>query len=161
MKILCLTGTNPYSFSRLVSFVDQVLGPKHQVVIQLGNTEYEPIYSECFDFLEKSKVESFISEADIVITQGGYGSMTDVLNRGKMLIAAPRLMGLGESKDDQTELVDFYAKKNYLLPCYDIENLEDLVNKLADGKVKLTAFKSETGCKINSLIEDYLNSLNL
>ena len=83
MMILCLTGTNPYSFLRLVSYVDKVLGVKHKVIIQLGNTRFDAKNSICFDFCERKKIFNLIYEADVVITQGGYGSITDVLMRGK------------------------------------------------------------------------------
>ena len=56
MMILCLTGTNPYSFLRLVSYVDKVLGVKHKVIIQLGNTRFDAKNSICFDFCERKKI---------------------------------------------------------------------------------------------------------
>lgn len=161
MMILCLTGTNPYSFERLVSYVDQVLGTQYNVVIQLGNTKYKPQYARCFDFCERAKVIELIDKADLIITQGGYGSMTDVLMRGKKLIAVPRLIELNESQDDQKELVDYYYSKNFLLSCYEIEKLEELVHKLYNNKIILTPFKSESDKKIKDIIENYLNNLKL
>jgi UDP-N-acetylglucosamine transferase subunit ALG13 len=161
MMILCLTGTNPYSFKRLVFYVDQVLGPNHSVVIQLGNTKYKPKYAECFDFCEKSKVVELIDKADLIITQGGYGSMTDVLTRGKKLIAVPRLIALNESQDDQKELVDYYASKNFLLSCYEIEKLEGLVSQVNNNQIIFKPFKPESDKKVKDLIEDFLNNLEL
>jgi UDP-N-acetylglucosamine transferase subunit ALG13 len=156
MMILCLTGTNPYSFERLVSYVDQVLGSQYNVVIQLGNTKYKPHYAECFDFCERSKVIELIDKADLIITQGGYGSMTDVLNRGKKLIAVPRLIALNESQDVQKELVDYYASKNFLVSCYEIEKLERLVNQLNKNQIILNPFKSDSEIKIKNIVEDFL-----
>ena len=161
MMILCLTGTNPYSFERLVSYVDQVLGTQYNVVIQLGNTKYKPYYAECFDFCERSKVIELIDKADLIITQGGYGSMTDVLTRGKRLIAVPRLTALNESQDDQKELVDYYTSKNFLISCYEIEKLEVLVSQLDKNQIILKPFKPESDKKIKDLIEDFLNKLKL
>lgn len=161
MMILCLTGTNPYSFERLVSYVDQVLGSKYNVVIQLGNTKYKSHHAECFDFCERSKVIELIDKADLIITQGGYGSMTDVLTRGKKLIAVPRLRALNESQDDQKELVDYYASKNFLISCYEIEKLEVLVSQLDKNQIILKPFKPESDKKIKDLIEDFLNKLKL
>ena len=161
MMILCLTGTNPYSFERLVSQVDQVLGSKYKVVIQLGNTKYKSHYSACFDFCERSKLLELIDKADLIITQGGYGSMTDVLTRGKKLIAVPRLTDLNESQDDQKELVDYYASKNFLLSCYEIEKLEGLVSDLMNNKILLEPFRLESDKKVKYIIEDFLNNLEL
>lgn len=161
MMILCLTGTNPYSFERLVSYVDQVLGSKYNVVIQLGNTNYKPHYAECFDFCERSKIIELIDKADLIITQGGYGSMTDVLTRGKKLIAVPRLTALNESQDDQKELVDYFASKNFLVSCYEISKLNELVNKLINNQFILEPFEPESEIKVKDLIEDFLNHLKL
>ena len=158
--ILCLTGTNPYSFKRLVFYVDQVLGPNHSVVIQLGNTEYKPKYAESFDFCERLKLIELIDKADLIITQGGYGSMTDVLTRRKKLIAVPRLKELNESQDDQKELVDYYAIKNFLLSCYEIDKLEGLVSDLKNNNI-LKPFKPESEIKVKDIIEDFLNNLGL
>jgi UDP-N-acetylglucosamine transferase subunit ALG13 len=156
MMILCLTGTNPYSFERLVSYVDQVLGSKYNVVIQLGNTKYKSRYSECFDFCERSKIFELIDKADLIITQGGYGSMTDVLTRGKKLIAVPRLNDLNESQDDQKELVDYYASKNFLLSCYEIEKLEGLVIELLNKNFIPKPFKPDSEIKVKEIVEDFL-----
>ena len=161
MMILCLTGTNPYSFLRLVSYVDKHLGPKFKVVIQLGNTRYNTKFSESFDYCRRDRVFDLIEEADLIITQGGYGSMTDVLTKNKKLIAVPRSIKLNEAQDDQNELVEYYASKNFLLPCFDVENLENLVNKLINNEIVLTQYKPESDNKVKDLIEDYLNNLKL
>ena len=161
MTILCLTGTNPYSFERLVSYVDQVLASKYNVVIQLGNTKYKPHYAEFFDFCKKPKVIELIDKSDIIITQGGYGSMTDVLTREKKLIAVPRQKELNESQDDQTELVDYYASKNFLVSCYEIEKLESLVIQLNKNQIVLKPFKPESDKKVKDFIEIFLNNLKL
>jgi len=161
MKILCLTGTNPYSFLRLISYVDKVLGSKHNVIIQLGNTEYISQFANCFHYCDRTKIFELIDKSDIVITQGGYGSMTDVLSRGKKLIAVPRSMDLNESRDDQKELVDYYAKKNFLIPCYKVQKLESLVIKLFKNEIVLKTFKPDSDQKVKDLIEKYLNNLKL
>ena len=161
MMILCLTGTNPYSFERLISYVDQVLGSKYNVVIQLGYTKYKPFYAECFDFCEKAKIVKLIDKADLIITQGGYGSMTDVLTRQKKLIAVPRLTELNESQDDQKELVDYYADRNFLVSCYEIEKLEGLVNQLINNQIVLKPFNTDSELKVKDIIEQFLDNLEL
>ena len=114
MTILCLVGTNPYSFERLISYVDKTLGTKYNVIIQLGNTSYSPKNSVFFKYRKRSEILKLIKKADIVITQGGFGSMRDVLSCNKKLIAVPRLIELNECQGDQKELVEYYASKNYL-----------------------------------------------
>ena len=158
MKILCLTGTNPYSFIRLVSYVDKNLGPKYDVTIQLGNTDYTPKFSTYFSFCERDNIIKLIKSSDLVITQGGYGSIMDVLNFKKKIIAIPRLIELNESRDNQKELVEYFSEKKFIIPCYNIEKLSHLVSEIFLGKLKVRFYQPDTEIKINQIIEDYLDS---
>ena len=161
MKILCLTGTSPYSFERLVSCVDSVFAPKNEGIIQLGNTSFSSKFSECFDYCDRNEMLKMIEEADIIITQGGYGSMMDSLEKNKKTIAVPRKVEYKETLHDQTEHVEYLAKKGFLLPCYNVEKLEELVGKLYKNQITLNSFKPESYTKVTDLIEDYLNKLKL
>tara|TARA_B100000795_G_scaffold249968_1_gene217837 strand:+ start:448 stop:933 length:486 start_codon:yes stop_codon:yes gene_type:complete len=156
MIILCLTGTNPYPFDRLVTNVDIELGPANNVIIQLGNSYYTPKHSKSFNFCERDEIFKLINNADIVISQGGYGSMTDVLNFKKPLIAVPRYKDQNESQDNQKELVDYFAQKGYAIPCYKIENLKELVKKASKDEFKLLPYKAESNIKISRIIEEFI-----
>ena len=112
--ILCLLGTNPYDFSRLAKAVDDLAANlEENVYIQLGNTKYIPKNCKYFDFASKNEIENLMKKADIVITQGGYGSITDAILLNKKVIAIPRLKELEEAQDDQLELVKYYDSKKY------------------------------------------------
>lgn len=160
MIILCLTGTNPYSFERLVSYVDKELGPKYEVTIQLGNTPYHTKFSKSFNFCERDKIFDLIKKADIVITQGGYGSMTDVLSLGKKLIAVPRYIELKESLDNQKELVNYFEQKKVLVPCYNILSLYGIIEKFLKNEIKLKRYIPESKIKVSELINEYFYKLN-
>ena len=161
MKILCLTGTSPYSFERLVSYIDRVFASKNEVIIQLGNTSFNSQISDCFDYCDRKEILKLIEEADIIITQGGYGSMMDALAKNKKTIAVPREVKFKETLHDQKEHVDYLAKKGFLLPCYDIEKLEVLVTQLYNNQIILKPFKPESDIKVKNLVEDFLNNLEL
>lgn len=158
MIILCLVGTNPYSFDRLVSYVDKNLGPNHDVTIQLGNTSYSPNHSDFFRYKKRSDIIKLINKADIVITQGGFGSMRDVLNCNKNLIAVPRLIELNECQDDQKELVDYYASKNYLVACDDVKNINYIINQFNNDQIFLRKYEPESKLKVKDLIKTYLDN---
>ena len=160
MNILCLTGTNPYSFQRLVSVVDSELGPKYNVTIQMGNTNCENKFSKAFDFCSREEILNYISDSDIIITQGGFGSISDALELGKKIIAVPRLKELNECQDNQKEIVDYYSKKNYLISCYDVTKLKNIVIDLINNKTKLSQFIPESKIKVKDLIEQFIKSLN-
>ena len=161
MKILCLTGTSHYQFNRLVKSVDVMLGPKYSVIIQLGGTNYKVKYSESFNFCKKNELIKLITKADIIITQGGYGSMMDSLLLNKKVIAVPRKLELNETLHDQTEHVEYLSKKGFLIGCYNIDNLSSLVIKLLSNELEIMPFKHESELKISGLVEDFINSYNL
>ena len=160
MTILCLTGTSHYQFNRLVKSVDETLGPKYSVIIQLGNTIYKVKYSESFNFCKKNELIKLITKADIIITQGGYGSMIDSLLLNKKVIAVPRKLELNETLHDQTEHVEYLSAKEFLIGCYNTANLSSLVIKLMSNQVKLSSFKPESEVKIKTIVEDFINKLN-
>ena len=128
--ILVLVGTNPYSFDRLVKAVDDYARAKNEkVFIQLGYTKYEPKCAEYAQFLEKPALIKIIEEAELVIAQGGFGGIADCLALGKKVIAVPRKPGLGESPDDQEEIVRALEQENRLTGVYDIADLEASIEK--------------------------------
>ena len=156
--ILCLVGTNPYNFTRLVKAVDEIaLKLDMPVIIQIGNTKYEPVNCEYFSFKAKEEVFQLMKRSELVITQGGYGSMTDAIMLRKKVIAVPRKIEFKESQDNQTELVEFYESKGYLQSCYKIEKLESIVLDTLANKFIFNEYKRETNIKVSSIIKDFLN----
>jgi len=157
--ILCLTGTNPYSFDRLVREVDNI-ARKHKVFIQTGNTNYIPENCDFLDFEENSKLYQRIETADLIITQGGFGSIMDALDLHKRIIAVPRKINFNESLDDQIELVKYFESKNYLLGCYNITELNKMVEDCLDGKIRFNKYTPESMIKVSDQIEKYIHILD-
>jgi UDP-N-acetylglucosamine transferase subunit ALG13 len=156
--IICLLGTNPYDFSRLAKAVDNLAkNLNEEVYIQLGNTKFKPQYAKYFYFISKNELEELIKKADLVITQGGYGSITDALVFNKKIIAVPRLKELKEAQDDQTELVKYYASKGYIKACFDITNLEKLVRDIINKKIKFRPYEKNNLKKISNIIKEFIN----
>ena len=158
--ILCLVGTNPYDFTRLVKAID-TMAPKINIpiVIQIGNTEYKPKNCEFFSFKAKDEVGELISQSELVISQGGYGSMTDAIMLNKKLIGVPRKIEFKESQDNQVELVEYYESKGYLKACYEIEKLESLVLDTLNNKFVFKKYIRETNVTVGSIIKDFLNEI--
>lgn len=155
--ILCLLGTNPYDFSRLAKAVDELAKDlEEDVVIQLGNTKYIPKYCKYFDFASKNEIEKLMKEADIVITQGGYGSMTDAIILNKKVIAVPRLQKLKEAQDNQVELVEYYDSKGYVKACFDVNELKNFIKKIREKKIVFKPYENENIKKISTLIKEYI-----
>ena len=128
--IVVLTGTGPDSFDRLVRPVDELAQYNGwDVFIQLGHTHFEPKHCQYERFVERDVLLRMIEEADLIITQGGYGSIRDALLFNKPIVAVPRDPTLHESPDYQDEIVRAMEQKGYLIGVYDITQLEIAIQK--------------------------------
>ncbi len=128
--ILVLVGTNPYPFDRLVGAIDKFARESGEhVFVQLGNTPMEPVHCEFVRFTAKNRLLELIQTAEVVICQGGFGSIRDALAAGKPVIVVPRKPELGESPDFQEELARELESAGRILAVYDIENLAGTIKK--------------------------------
>jgi len=158
--IFCLVGTNPYDFSRLTKKLDQIaLKISEPIVIQMGNTQHTPKNCEYFTFKSKGEVERLMKEAVLIVSQGGYGSMTDAIMMNKMLVAVPRFKEYGESQDNQAELVEYYESKGYLKACYEIDKLEEILIQTLANEFEFRKYECETDVKASGLIKEFLANL--
>jgi UDP-N-acetylglucosamine transferase subunit ALG13 len=128
--ILVLLGTNPYSFRRLAEAVDAYAGQTgEEVFLQLGHTNYLATNAKYEKFLERTALLAKIEAAELVITQGGCGSIADCLRAGKKVVAVPRLPELHESPDRQEELVRELERLGRLVGVYEIEDLPGAIRR--------------------------------
>lgn len=103
--ILALFGTNPYTFERLVCFIEKLAHEEGcEVVVQYGSSR-PPEGCRSFNYTSYQGILDLMAEADVVVAQGGYGSILDALTLGRPLVLVPRLREFGECLDDQVELV--------------------------------------------------------
>ena len=152
--ILVLVGTNPYSFDRLVRAADDYAAKSgEKVFIQLGHTQYKPKYAQWERFVDRNKLLSLIETAEIVITQGGYGSLLDCLKAGKKIVAVPRIPELGEAPDRQDELVKELEKQNKIVAVYDIKKLPSAIEC-----AKHTHFSTGNTSKIGNIIKEFIET---
>lgn len=153
--ILCLLGTNPYQFERLAKSFDNLCGDiKVKGMIQLGYTDCKLHNVESFSFCERNKLINLVEECEIVISQGGFGSMFDALIRQKPLIVTPRQVSRGECLDDQNELVDYWSKKGYLQKCNDVNKLTEYVDNIRSHKLKFTPYSKESDRLISNIVSE-------
>lgn len=129
--ILVMTGTNPYSFDRLVRPLDEMAGQFgwDDVFVQLGHTRYAPENCQAEPFVERARLLKMVEESELVVTQGGYGGIRDALFYNKPLVAVPRYPALGEATDCQEELVRAMESLGYLIGVYNIDNLGSAIEQ--------------------------------
>lgn len=132
--IFVTLGTQDKPFKRLVEAVNKysLNHPEEDIIVQLGCTTYQSDTMKLFDYIPSDKMEHYFSNADIIITHGGVGSILEAIKKNKKVIAVPRLKKFGEHVNDhQTQIVSVFADMNYIIACNDLKLLEE---KIDDAK---------------------------
>ena len=157
--IFLTTGTHNQQFDRLVEKIDKLVQEKkitEEVLGQIGVSNYKPKNFKFFGFCSQEEFDAYCSQANIVISHGGVGSIMTPLLLMKKTIAVPRYKKFGEHQDDhQMQIVKELEKQNKILAVYDIEDLE---KKIDDAKSWKPNF-SKGGSKIISFLEEFVRSL--
>jgi len=155
--IFVMLGTGPYPFGRLLSAVDtwaKLSGQK--VIAQNGHTQIPVEHIECRPFLAHEEVRALIAAADMVIAQGGFGSLGDCLAAGKPTIAVPRLPRQGECKDEQSELVAALAAENLLIAVYDVADLPSAIEV-----ARASSFSTTRHSEIPTIVAEAVDKMTL
>lgn len=138
--ILVILGTQDKPFNRLLEAVDKAYQKKiikDKVIVQAGTTKYDSENMEIFDLIPMNKFNNLVGKADLIITHGGVGSIIQGLKKGKKIVAVPRLKKYGEhTNDHQLQIIDEFSKQGYIIPCKDINNLEDVLKEVKNFKTK-------------------------
>jgi len=155
--IFVIFGNVPIPFLRLAEKIDEISERStERFIIQKGYTEHPFPNAQARDFFPGREMAWHISEADLIISHGGFGTISEALRAGKKVIAVPRLEG--EHNHSQRELVAALEKEGYLMAVYDIADLEK--------KIKAASEFSPKPCKpgnaariINDFIRDEFSAL--
>ena len=130
MRIFVMFGTQDKRFDRLLNAIlTSEFIKKNDVYVQLGYTKgnYEMIkgqeyYSEA-DLMEQIKL------ADLIITHAGVGAIVSCLKQQKRTIVVPRLGKYKEQNNDhQVQIMERFDHQGYIIPCVDLNKLDDLVD---------------------------------
>ena len=158
--IFVTLGTNDESFERLLKALDKEIEKKtitEKVIVQAGCTKYESKNMEILDLVPQEKFEQLVSECSLLITHGGVGSILTGINKGKKVIAVPRLSKYKEhGNDHQLQIVDNFSERKYILAVKDLNKLGKTIEKAKSFKPK--KFVSNTNNIIN-LIENYIDNI--
>lgn len=129
------------------------------IVVQLGttNVSFKNNKITYFDFKPKSEIIDLIEKADVIISQGGLGGILDVLEIGKPLVVVPRLVKLGESIDDQSEITTYFQKKGFLKRANNSNELEQIMKDIFSKKITFERYEIRDKIPIYSIINSFLN----
>jgi len=128
--ILALFGTSSHPFVRLMDALAALAATtEEEIYVQAGCTPLPQAGLSGSAFLEPEDLERRIQGASLVISQGGFGSMRDVLHARVPLVAVPRLEELDEARGNQTVLVKRLEASGVIIAVYDLADLPAAVQR--------------------------------
>ena len=119
--------------------------------------KYKNNKMEIFDMISKEELDKYMSKANLVITHGGVGSIIMALEKGKKVIAVPRLHEYGEHVNDhQRQIIKMFGEKNYLIG---IQNVEDLPEAIKESETFEPNEYKNNNQKMLNIIEDFIEKV--
>lgn len=158
--ILVFLGTQDTPFERLLIELDKLIDEKkikQKVIAQIGTTKYESKNIKTFDFIIKEKMNELIEEADLIITHGGVGTITDCIKKEKKVIVVPRYKKYGEhTNDHQYQITKEFSEKGYIIPSYEVCDLLSAIKK--SNKFIPAKYKSNNN-NFKRKLKEYIESI--
>jgi UDP-N-acetylglucosamine transferase subunit ALG13 len=125
--IFVTVGTHEQPFDRLVQAIDRLKGEaiiRDDIFVQTGYSTYKPQFCEHMDFIRFDEMMARMTEAEMVITHGGTGSIMLVLYRQKIPVVVPRQKKYHEHIDDhQVLFCKTMAEKKKIIAVYETDEL--------------------------------------
>lgn len=112
-------GTQAMDFTRCLKMLDEMIayyGIKDEVIVQMGNSNYQSNNFKIIPFLPEEDFKNYISDASVIISHAGSGALFNAIKNNKKLIAVARLKKYHEMVDDhQTELTRKLSEEGYII----------------------------------------------
>ena len=123
-KIFVAFGTiQGFDFNRGVELVKSIINDSDLIEWQVGYMNVAQLPGITHVQLDRTDFLRLIVGADVVISHGGIGVISDCLSSGKTPLVIPRRKSFGEHVDDhQVEIVEFLAERGLVI------NLENSVD---------------------------------
>ena len=147
-------GNVPISFFRLARKVDEIARrSEEEFIVQCGHTDFHFAHAKARKFLSNGEMVELIDRASVVVTHGGYGTISECMKQGKRVVAVPRTKE--EHNHSQEELVRALEQEGYVLGVYDINDLE---KKLLEARsfVPKQTVKTDVSGLINSFVSNHI-----
>ena len=129
IMIFASLGTMNMSFTRMAAAVDKLaITIQDEVIVQTGYTKYDYQYAKAFDFCTKEEMQDYINKADILILQGGWGAISEAMEKKKKIVVIPRYNQI-EHIHDQFQLVKKLADLKCIIGVFDVKELSQKVEE--------------------------------
>ncbi|MFI3297743.1 MAG: glycosyltransferase [bacterium] len=130
--IFASLGTTNTAFTRMAKAVDDFAATtSEEVIVQTGHTDYEYKYAIAFKYCTKDEMQSYIDKADILILQGGWGAISEAMEKRKRIVVIPRIDGV-EHIHDQIQLVKKLDSLGCVIGVFDENDLPQKIAKAYD-----------------------------
>lgn len=158
--IFVTVGSRNYPFDRLFIKLDELFDKgilKGEMFAQIGTSTYKPRNFKYKDFISQEEFLEFINKSDIVVSHGASGSIMKALNAGKKVIAVTRLSKYGEHIDDhQIQNNEAFSENKYVIPVYEMDDLEKAFESLENGTVDLRKWENKDPMAIINMIDEFI-----
>ena len=122
-------GTMDMPFVRMAKAVDDwAATSEEEVIVQTGYTRYDYKYAKAFDFCTKDEMQDYISRASVLILQGGWGAISEAMEKRKRIIVMPR-HDKTEHIHDQFQLVRKLDELGCVIGVFDEKDLPQKIKE--------------------------------
>lgn len=162
MKIFASFGTSHIPFPRMVHAVNALFDEGHKIICQRGVNDGFRHGITLQQYFTRNRILEELVACDVILTQGGFGSLYDATISEKPTIVLPRISLRNETDHDQIEMCEFFSKSANIHICLDekliLEYLSniDLENK-EQYSSQIFSSKNES---IDSIICRYTEQLH-
>lgn len=138
-------------FDRMAKAVDMLAATiDEEVIVQTGFTEYNYKKAHAFDFCKREEMQDYISKASVLIFQGGWGAISEAMEKGKRIVVIPRKEGT-EHIHDQFQLIRKLDSIGCVIGVFDENDLPSAVER-----AKTFEFKTISKGNAESIIRQRL-----
>ena len=157
--ILVLLGTQNNSFHRLLEEIQRNIDNgniKEEVIVQKGYTKFYSKNMKTYNQLPLDELKKLTDEANFIITHAGVGSIITSIEKGKKVIAVPRLKQYKEHVNDhQLEITQSFNDMGYIVGLKGVEELEEAIKNI--DKFEPKPYVKNTG-KILQIVSDFIDN---
>ena len=127
--IFASLGTMDMPFYRMAKAVDEFAARcSEEVIVQTGYTDYDYKYAQAFKFCTKDEMQQYISKANILILQGGWGAISEAMEMQKRIVVIPRY-NKTEHIHDQFQLIRKLDSLECVIGVFNEKDLPEAVKR--------------------------------
>ena len=155
--IFVTLGTQDKTFPRLLKCIEDNIKKgviKDKVIVQSGSTKYKSKVMDVKEFVDRDEFKKYLTDADLLITHGGVGTILDGLKHNKKIIGCARLEEYGEHVNNhQVQLLERFDEDGYIIYAAQFENFSMYYDKIKTFKPKKYKFNQDT---FNKELDNYI-----